>query len=256
MKKRFLIVALALSVFVPFAAAEGLSAPAALPMVQELPAAAAGSPQLDRMGLLSLAAGILFDNNTAYISLNFPFPIQWETGASSAYVDPRWDNAWNFGWAVGADMSLFYTRWAGFHVSVDFYFPQTQSGSSGGGGSKTYAIGDYWDSACGFSFFTGPSLAIIMTERFLLAASPGVHFSVLFSDSGSYSLTRAMFGLGANVEFDVILARLFFIRAALDVTFDFIGIESASVSGAESSSGDTSNKVLNIVPSIGVGIWL
>ena len=184
MKKRFLIAALPFLAFAPFAAAEGLSAP----MAQELPAADAGSPQIGRMGLFSLIEGILFDNNAAYISLNLPFPIQWETGPSSTYADPSWDSAWSFGWAFGADLSLFYTRWAGFHVSAGFYFPQTQSGSSGGGARKTCAIGDYWDSAFGFSFFTGPALAIIMTERFLLAASPGVHFSVLFSDRAAIRL--------------------------------------------------------------------
>ena len=241
MKKRKLCAAFALLALASFAAAEGNASLKA----RELPLTAAEAPSLARMGdsLLDLAFGILF-GDTAYISLNVPFPIQWETGSSGAYANYSGDSSWGWSCGVGVDLTYLATQRTGFHVSASLYFPQSQSSLRGG------------ESALGFSFFTGPALAVLRTERVLFALSPGIHVSALFSENDTYSVTRAMFGLGGNVEFALIFARLFFIRAALDITFDFVGIEQVSVSGELLSSGDTSGKVLNIVPSIGLGLWL
>lgn len=195
------------------------------------------------------------DSPAIYLSLNFPFPIQWENFSG----DDNLKSTLTFGCAVGADLTALFTKRLGLHLSADIYFPQIQSvfydGSDGSLYSEIYFMSDYWQESWGVSFFVGPTLALARTNRVLFAVSPGAHVAAFFGDTWGYSNSRFLAGLGANAELAFNVTSSMFIRAAVDITYDFAGIERYSNNGWYGPARTEFNNmsVLNIVPSIGVG---
>ncbi len=248
MKKRFLCAALALAVFASFVCAEGITLlneqerpskqpprPQEMPIHNPTPYADNDSTSLDSMPPALI--------HSWYVAFNLMFPIQWQH--FDADIHER-DNDWIWGWGVGLDASLFFTQRIGLLMSADFYFPQDSISNSAG----IKALDKGWS----FSLFAGPSFVAAKNERILFAIAPGVHFATFNSAHNSYAISRTMFGLGASAELHINLPSNFFIRAGLEATYDFLGIEELRLYRSSSSSYNGFN-ALNIVPSIGIGIW-
>ncbi len=178
-----------------------------------------------------------------YLSLNLPFPVQWEFFSSN---DNEVARAWSWAWALGLDVTALFTQRIGVHVSADACFPQIRTSFYKDGSEFTY-----WGmTSFGLSFFAGPSIAAIRTSRILFAVSPGVHIAGLFGVTRDSASASILFGLGASAEVAVNITPSWFVRASLDVTCDFAGVERNAPNAKFYGINET---VLNFSPAVGAG---
>ena len=189
----------------------------------------------------------------SYISVNFAVPIQWQN-QSYRNIDIDMQTVCV---GVGIDATAFLARRVGVHVSADFYFPQTMKATASLGGfsyTESYNMQDYYDSDWGLSVLVGPSFALMRTPRILFALAPGLHYYMLFAETGRASTYQYAIGLGINAEFMFNVTRLVFARAAIDLSYDFWGTE-LYYNGLASSYSDI-NRAVNFIPTVGIGVRL
>ena len=191
-------------------------------------------------------------DSASYLSLTFAVPIQWQS-----------INYWDYGYSmdsqtvslgVGIDMTSFFTRHLGLHVSADLFFPQTMKATYGGGYTESYKLQDVWDSDWGLSIFAGPSFALIRGSRVVFALAPGLHYYMLFAEQGPVSDFQWAFGIGANAELMFNVTHAIFLRAAVDLTWDFWGSEMYTY-GFWDEYYDI-ERAINVTPQVGIGIRL
>lgn len=194
-----------------------------------------------------------------YLSVNFAIPIQWQ---EISYGDGFYETdmeARTASLGLGVDFTTFLTRRVGIHVSADFFFPQTMDATytyAGISQSERYKLQDEWDSDWGISVFVGPSFALLRTPRILFALAPGLHYYMLFAESGSYSAFQYAVGLGANAELMFNLTRALFLRVAVDVAYDFWGVEERSDYYYPGTEYVDNDNTITVVPQVGIGIRL
>ena len=192
-------------------------------------------------------------NVATYLSASFAVPIQWQN-QSYRNVDVDMQTVCV---GVGIDMTAFFTRHVGLHISADFYFPQTMKATYNVGNfsfSENIDMKDYYDSDWGFSVLVGPSFALLRTPRILFALAPGLHYYLLYAETGRASTYQYAIGLGINAEFMFNATRLVFVRAAIDLSYDFWGAE-LYYNGLASTSSDI-NRAINFIPTVGIGVRL
>ena len=198
------------------------------------------------------AVGLGWLDTDTYLSVSFAVPIQWYESKGDREISAQTASV-----GAGLDLTSFITRRIGYHVSIDLYFPQSMEGTGSEKG-VSYDISsdlqDEWDSDWGISIFAGPSFALLKTERVLFALAPGFHWYMLFAEKGSVSSFQHALGVGANAELMFNLTRAVFLRAAVDLTWDFWGSEQY-LDGfwTDYSSID---RAINFTPSVSVGIKL
>ena len=122
-------------------------------------------------------------DSASYLSVAFAVPIQWQNISDRDYsMDAR-----TVGLGVGIDLTSFFTRHLGFHVSADLFFPQNVAYEySGMPGRESYNPQNYWDSDWGLSVFAGPSFALLRTSRITFAVAPAFTITCSLRNEGLF----------------------------------------------------------------------
>ena len=191
-----------------------------------------------------------------YFSLGFAVPIQWQNIRDWDYAYDYSMEARTVSLGLGIDLTSFFTRHIGIHISADIFFPQTMTAAYSYGGGQSYAasykLQDEWESDWGLSVLVGPSFALIRGPRVVLALAPGFHYYVLLAERGPASDFQWALGIGANAEFMFNITRAVFLRAAVDLTWDFWGSE-RYIGGVWTEYCDIT-RAITVTPQVGIGV--
>lgn len=200
------------------------------------------------LGLLIMAISTsLFAVETKYDSFGFHLsaPLIFETAEESGIKSES--NMTSIAFGIHA-LSL-YTERIGLYVNMDIIFPQKiNSKITYWGVSYTFDLSrsDY-DSLWGMSALFAPAICITQSESMLFTVSPGLHYTMLFADAATTSVSYLL-GVGVNVQDSIFFSSNGYFSVGADIAYDFVG---SSIVNGESKSGNTNDFIFT--PRIGVG---
>ena len=199
-------------------------------------------------GLLIMAFSTsLFAVNTKYDSFGFHLSIplifeKAEESGTRAETDMT-------SLAFGIHALSLYTDRIGLYSNLDLVFPvKINTTISYGGRSYTYNLSrsDY-NSLWGMAALFAPAICVTKSETMLFTVSPGLHYTMLFADAATSSVTYLL-GIGVNVQDSIFFSDNGYFSFGADFAYDFLG---ATIANGTSKSGHTHDIIVN--PRIGVG---
>lgn len=187
----------------------------------------------------AFARASMEDSN--YVGVNMTVPLEWEWIKQDGVETKGFMNSLG----VSLDALTMFSPFVGGYVSLDFFWPLKLSTTTAG---YSVSVGrDAYDSLFGLDLLFAAAFAPIHTDRLLFSISPGVHYMMIFADA-RYSTVSYLFGLGAAIDVRCNVTDAFYLRAGVDIAYDFLGINI----GYNSVRSAGSN-ILNLQPKVGVG---